>query len=242
MEIITEEHSGGLKHLFLTPHINGMDEFSHIPRIQEHFNILTEKCRIDFPNLRLYLGYEVGPSFDIAKEIKKYDLTLNSGKYILIGPFFSQLANNVSQILFNLQSIGLTPIIAHPERMFYYQENPKILEEYVNKGMLLQINIQSLLGRYGKETEEFAAQILDHGWASFAATDTHKKHGKSVVYKGYNYIRKNWGEDTANNLLINNGQKLINNEDITLDHWKEWTSSKRSFWDTFKNKLSIVKK
>ena len=237
IKVILEEMEAGVTDFFLTPHVDFNENISNLDKIEQHYNILCNEIKEMGHNINLHLGYELGPGFNIAEYIQKgKDLTLgNNSRYVLIGPFFSQLSRNVDVILFDLQMMGKTPIIAHPERMYYYIEAPSILESYLNKGFLFQLNGPSLLGKYGKEIKEFAHKLIDLNWVSFVASDNHRNHGYSIMGKVKDYIVENWGEAKAIELLETNPKKIISNESIFVDY-KEWKEDKKSFFSFLKSK------
>ena len=235
VEIISKEYKYGLRDLFCTPHINSISELEDIPKMKENFNLLSERCKNMFPELNIYLGYEVGPSFKIADAIreKKVNLCLGNSRYILIGPFFSQMPDNMSDTLFDLQAAGFIPIIAHPERMDYYNKDPKILEDYIKRDMLFQVNVKSLIGDYGKRIQVFAEKLIDNNWVSFVSTDLHKPSKSSSIESGYEFISNRWNEDLAKKLLIENGKKIIADEDIVCFNWKEWKEPPKKLFKIF---------
>ena len=68
-------------------------------------------------------------------------------------------------------SMGLTPVLPHPERYFYLSHDE--LLKFVDAGVKIQSNYGSLAGLYGPEAQEKARFILDEGLTSFLATDMH---------------------------------------------------------------------
>lgn len=72
-----------------------------------------------------------------------------------------------------VQALGLVPVIAHPERYAYLSFGE--LQDFCNRGALLQVNYPSLCGKYGEETRQRAQLLCDGGYASFYGTDLHSK-------------------------------------------------------------------
>lgn len=66
----------------------------------------------------------------------------------------SSTVKNLDYVLYFLESISIKPIIAHPERYKCVQENPELVEEYINKGALIQCNYASILGLYGDKAKK----------------------------------------------------------------------------------------
>lgn len=68
---------------------------------------------------------------------------------------------------------GYRPVIAHPERYRYWHARPERYRELVERGCELQVNLLSLVGRYGGGAQRAGLRLLDEGLAAFAATDAH---------------------------------------------------------------------
>jgi tyrosine-protein phosphatase YwqE len=68
-------------------------------------------------------------------------------------------------------SLGLTPVLPHPERYFYLDHDD--LLRYVDAGVKIQSNYGSLAGVYGSEVRDRAQSLIDEGIVSFLASDMH---------------------------------------------------------------------
>lgn len=68
-------------------------------------------------------------------------------------------------------SLGLVPILPHPERYFYLSHDE--LMKYVDAGVRIQSNYGSFAGLYGPEAQENAQKLMDEGLITFLATDMH---------------------------------------------------------------------
>lgn len=79
----------------------------------------------------------------------------------------------VKQILFNLQLQGFKVILAHPERYTYYHQKMQLLQNFLDAGILMQANLLSFQGYYGKQVQIAAKQLLEKKMYSFAGTDAH---------------------------------------------------------------------
>lgn len=76
-------------------------------------------------------------------------------------------------------SMGLTPILPHPERYFYLSR--KELMSYAEAGVKIQCNYGSLAGLYGEAVEQNVRSIIDEGIVSFYGTDLHNAHYVKVL-------------------------------------------------------------
>lgn len=97
---------------------------------------------------------------------------LGTGKVILVeAPYVGPLPS-VKELLFKMQLKGHQPLIAHPERCPEF-ERPGRAAEVVAQGALLQLDLGSLTGRFGKGAQRLAREFLAAGLYAVAATDLH---------------------------------------------------------------------
>jgi protein-tyrosine phosphatase len=98
----------------------------------------------------------------------------DAGKYMLVElPTGMPLISSVEAQLFGLQAQGITPIIAHPERMVYLQKDPTLLEKWVERGVLTQGTMCVLAGSASERTIGVLEDYLRKGLVHFMGTDAH---------------------------------------------------------------------
>lgn len=120
--------------------------------------------------------------------------------------------------IFNLLSINVIPVIAHPERYSFVQEDPNILLDLIDKGVLFQMNYGSPSGLYGKEVKKTAIKLLKANMIHFLGSDAHRHNS---IYSNINEFKKNIikviGEDKFKELSEDNPKHVINNENIEIE-------------------------
>lgn len=77
------------------------------------------------------------------------------------------------QVFFDLQIQGYIPVLAHPERYNYLSAQPAIFREIADMGVLLQVNLNSLTGYYGKPALQLAQWLIKQNLVSFLGSDLH---------------------------------------------------------------------
>ena len=80
-------------------------------------------------------------------------------------------------------SLGLTPLLPHPERYFYLSK--KELMSYLEAGVKIQSNYGSLAGLYGKEAYENVKALIEEDVVSYYGTDMHNMHYVNVIGKWF---------------------------------------------------------
>jgi len=102
-------------------------------------------------------------------------------KHALVEVSIAGWPRNFSDILFEVQAKGYVPVLAHPER-YEYEADPKVFEALREKGVLLQMNLLSATGYYGRGVQEMAVRMLDAGMYTFCGTDLH--HARHLRHTG----------------------------------------------------------
>jgi tyrosine-protein phosphatase YwqE len=98
--------------------------------------------------------------------------TLHKNLLLTEIPYTSEPVN-LQEIVFHIITNGYQPVLAHPERYFYFHKNFKGYKKLKDLGFLLQVNLLSLTGYYGKEAAGAARYLLDEGLIDLAGTDLH---------------------------------------------------------------------
>jgi protein-tyrosine phosphatase len=97
---------------------------------------------------------------------------VGQGKAMLVeAPYVGPLPS-LLELLFKMRLKGHLPVIAHPERCPEF-ERPGRAAEAVAQGALLQLDLGSLTGRYGKAAQRLARDFLSRGLYALAASDLH---------------------------------------------------------------------
>lgn len=76
-------------------------------------------------------------------------------------------------------SMGLTPILPHPERYFYLSRRD--LMSYLEAGVKIQSNYGSLAGLYGDTAQKNASDLVAQGLVSYYGTDMHNAQYVQVI-------------------------------------------------------------
>ena len=80
-------------------------------------------------------------------------------------------------------SMGLTPLLPHPERYAYLTEDE--LCRFIDEGVVIQSNYGSLAGLYGEEVRQKVLKLQKKGYISIYGTDLHNSHYVDVLSKWF---------------------------------------------------------
>ena len=64
-------------------------------------------------------------------------------------------------------------VLAHPERYEFFQKDIRLIDKYLENGVLLQGNLDALAGKYGKKAKKVFLQLLKEKKYFVLASDVH---------------------------------------------------------------------
>lgn len=127
---------------------------------------------------------------------------INGLSYLLVEFPELSLFQGIEQVFSNLMSVGLTPIVTHPERNKHLAADIPRLRRWVGQGIPLQITAQSLLGKFGPEPARWCLQMLNEGQVHFVASDAHDPVNRPPRLDGVrDFLLEQFDEECANVLL-----------------------------------------
>ena len=124
-------------------------------------------------NIPIEYSAEYMLNFEFDSLLKEGQLIPFGNKQVLIEMSYAVESPNIKEAIFELQTKGFKPILAHPERYPFYFHRIQYYEELVDAGCDLQVNMLSLTGYYGKPVKKMAEKLIDKGWISWIGTDIH---------------------------------------------------------------------
>lgn len=199
IKMLKEAKEAGFTDIITTSHYI---ENSYDITKKERENIINEiksRLNIENINIKLYNGAEAYISNNIYELIEKEELpTLNNSKYLLMELPMNNKILYLDNVIYSLESKGITPIIAHPERYSYVQKDIKFVEELVERGVLFQSNYGSIIGKYGNDASKCVKKLLKKKLIHFLGTDTHKSNS---IYIQMNIILKKLEKITGKEYL-----------------------------------------
>ena len=105
----------------------------------------------------------------------------NNGRTLLLELSLSQYPVELEKLIFELKLAGLEIVLAHPERVRYFQESPERYEAVIRGGAWGQLTTGSVLGTFGSRAREFSEKLLREGLVHVLASDAHNVRGRAPV-------------------------------------------------------------
>ena len=179
----------GLMHLgytkvITTPHIM-QDHYPNTPEIiREKLRYLKQVLKEKNINLTIEAAAEYFlDEFLLEKIEKKEELLTFGNNYLLFETGFMNESPYIKDFIFKLKSSGITPVMAHVERYSYLLNDFDYVEDLVERGALIQLNINSLTGFYSKPVKQFAKKLIDKSLIHFLGTDCHHENHLQLLAK-----------------------------------------------------------
>jgi protein-tyrosine phosphatase len=101
------------------------------------------------------------------------------GRYLLVELVRDTPREAAREVCARLESLGLVPVLAHPERCKAVQADPELLDEAKAAGALVQVVAPSLSGRFGNDIWSSAWHLVESGVADLVASDAHRASANS---------------------------------------------------------------
>lgn len=120
--------------------------------------------------LSLRLGFVLQFTPDLPALVERYGskLAIGGGRYLLISLSALSSLEKTDGIWDQLSRLGFSVLLARPECNLALRRDPAILYNWVNRGVILQIDAASIIGIHGRDIQCFARQCV-------------QKYGHSVV-------------------------------------------------------------
>lgn len=123
--------------------------------------------------IRLLRGceYDLIPLDGVPEEALR---PLGDTRNLLVDMNSDFIPPSMTGLFFRLDLAGFKVVFAHPERMLAGEGLEKLLNFLTEKQLYIQVDMGSVIGRYGSRAEKNAFRILDMGICHFLAGDAHR--------------------------------------------------------------------
>ena len=167
MQILEVWASLGVKEVWLTPHI--MEDIPNEPvALRKRFETLTGTIT---GTIELHLAAEHMMDGPFSKRLEKGDIMPFDNEKLLVETSYYTPPMNMGAIIERIKEKGYEPLLAHPERYQYMDDSD--YKMWKQRGVLLQLNLPSLVGAYGPMVQRKAEWLLKEGMYDYSGTDTH---------------------------------------------------------------------
>ncbi|MBM9537387.1 tyrosine-protein phosphatase [Desulfobulbus alkaliphilus] len=202
----------GIRTIIATPHyINGTAWAAQAHKVRETVNELNRHLAREQIDLQIHTGMEIAYHPKVTEYISKnLLLSLAGTTYYLIEPSFQGSQEHLLHSARTLLQAGKKIIIAHAERIDAFQRDPRPLLQLVERGLEIQVNMDSFLDKFDERCQQTAWQLLRAGGVHYLASDAHAtKHRCPPTPADWDALENLLGVETLTNLCINNPRRLL---------------------------------
>lgn len=198
LRILASFEAKGVKELWLTPHI--MEDIPNTPaKLKARFLELQAAYN---GNIRLHLAAEymidshLRKLMDTIAKSKRAPMSQagdtqahegnssllpigSKGNHLLVETSYYNPPMRLHETLRQIKSLGYHPLLAHPERYMYMDNNE--YTELHNEGVKFQLNLPSICGAYGSTVKKRALWLLKNNLYDAIGSDTHCEEGMLFI-------------------------------------------------------------
>ena len=176
-EVALDAAAEGVTVLAATPHVR--DDYPTTAEVMEEG---VAELRADFTAQGIPVQVVPGAEVDIGilwalppEELRRLTLA-QTGRYLLLEMPYRGWPVALDTAVTRLVWLGITPLLAHPERNPEVQDRPERLRTLVDAGALAQVTAASLNGGLDRASQAAAIRLLELRLAHVLASDTHGPH------------------------------------------------------------------
>ena len=156
-----------------TPHIMA-DVYKNTPSIiKKKLTILKDAAAKNGINIQIDVAAEYYLDDGFIKHLQSGEILSFGKNYLLFETSYMDRPINLEEMIFEIQSNGYTPVLAHPERYRYINNLESEYARLKELGVLFQLNLNSLIGGYGKSAKKKADYLVKRGMVNFLGSDAH---------------------------------------------------------------------
>lgn len=180
LEMVRTAVADGVETIAATPHGRsslGASARYSVALLRERLAELRAALEAEGLPLKIVAGTEIYGEAGLVPRLRRGELLgYGESRAVLVEFPSSTIPAAVEQIVFELQLAGRRVVLAHPERLRYVQEDPNILIPLIERGVLMQLTADALIGSQGERLRHLAEVLLSHRLVQLIASDAHGPH------------------------------------------------------------------
>ena len=166
--------AAGTTTVVATPHVSWRWPDNDALQIADGVLLLRRHLQAESIALDVRRGAEVALTRAVdlpGDELQR--LGLGGGPWLLLECPRDGGAAGTEVLLTSLAADGHRLLLAHPERIRAFREDPMLCGRLVREGMRCQVTAGALVGRFGRDVQRFARWLLEEGHVHVVASDAH---------------------------------------------------------------------
>jgi len=183
VEFARAAHADGTRTVVATPHCKDGFYANDRAGVLDAVGRLRARLAEEGLDLAIEPGAEVHLCPDLVARVRdgRAPTLGDNGTTLLLELSLTQYPLELENLVFQLKLAGLQVVLAHPERIRYFQDDVTRYAEAVRMGAFGQITTGSVLGIFGGAVREFSEELARKGLVHVLASDAHNVRGRPPV-------------------------------------------------------------
>jgi protein-tyrosine phosphatase len=164
----------GIKVMACTPHIYPglyMNDAAGIAAARDALQLALDEHAIP---LKLTTGADVHLVPGLLDQLRAGTVPcLHNTRYLLLEPSHHVAPPRFAESVFQLVAAGYVPVITHPERLTWIEDNFQVFVDLTRQGAWMQVTAGALTGVFGPRAKYWGERFLGEGLTHILATDAH---------------------------------------------------------------------
>lgn len=218
-----------------TPHSPGSSACRRYDPAQIHERVAQINAALASEGVPIEVvsGSEIFFTSSIVEQLKRGQLLpYGQSRTILLELVGATLPSALDTMLFNLQLAGYRVLIAHPERIAEVQQNPNRLIPLIERGVLMQLTAEALIGGHGERLRTTAETLLTHQLIHVLASDAHglPPRRPPLLRAAHTRAAELVGQAAANALVETTPAALLANQPPRIPAPRPVSASRSHWW------------
>lgn len=223
----------GTRTVVATPHCKEGSYLNDRSTVLREVERLRATLRAAEVELEVVPGAEVHLCADLVERIRdgRAPTLGDNGKTLLLELSLTQHPPEMENLIFQLRLVGIATVLAHPERIGYFRDDPKRYESLVRLGALGQITTGSVLGVFGQEVADLSAWLIRRRLVHVLASDAHNTRGRPpLLSEARRTVARLVGEEAARRMVEDVPAALLAGRDPEIPLPDDAPDRPKSLW------------
>jgi protein-tyrosine phosphatase len=223
----------GIDTIVATPHHANGKYWNDSTQVRSAVSLFREALEKHNIPLDVLEGQEIRVYQELLEDIQSgSSIMLAGSSYILLEFPSSRIPDTIEDVMHELRLLGITPVIAHPERNAEIAQCPDKLLRLIQLGALSQVTSHSINGLFGKSIQECTVNLCRRNLVHFVSSDAHNMSNRAFgLGAAYDAAAGLLGHEYVTYYQAN-AESLIRSQSIEI--WEPSSSKSRKWYQFWK--------
>jgi protein-tyrosine phosphatase len=201
LDMLRAAQAIGITHVVATTHYTERYATPHAA-VRAAFDGVVAGSTAAGIGIRLALGREVSfTDQHLAAVRADAGLRMPNARFALVEAPEGLNSSALVEGFFALSVAGIQPILAHPERSWTLQQRPATIANLRQRGVLVQLDAKSVVGRHGGAAKRLALALLADDEVDMLSSDAHCPEDFAILQHACGVVQARCGAALATQLV-----------------------------------------